>query len=147
MRLYAMVLSPVNQQGQTRNKQGNDAMSYYTPEKIPDDPGRTADYGYFPWELEGDRPHVSETEAINRVIHVLEGKAKRAFGGDDHCWEEDLCSNYLVEKYRPLVIALLKNDATTLDKIGDYLRGCIARHADDWLAEADYDELEREGWI
>jgi len=61
--------------------------------------------------------------------------------------ENMLASHYLVEKYRPLVIALLQNDQTALREIGHYLRECIEQQANEWLAEADNDELEREGLL
>jgi len=122
-------------------------MSYDNLNALPDDPSRTADYGYFPWESEEDRPHVSRNEAVLRVTDVLANRGKRAFGFNDEDWEEILCSDRLVEKYRPLVIALLQHDDATLCEIGQYLRECIAAHANDWLAEADNDELEREGFL
>jgi len=122
-------------------------MSYDNPNAMPDDPSRTADYGYFPWESEAERPRVSRNEAVLRVIDVLANREKRAFGDNDDGWEEMLASGYLVEKYRPLLIALLQHDETTLCEIGQYLRECIAGQANEWMAEADNDELEREGFV
>jgi len=93
-----------------------------------------------------DAPQISEDQAVARVIAVLEGATKRAFGFNDDNWEGSIYDPFLIEKYRSLAIALLKNDQHTLQKIGDYLREQIERHANDWLAEADSDELDCEGF-
>jgi len=94
-----------------------------------------------------DAPQINESEAVSRVLAVLESTKKRAFGFNDDNWEESIYDLYLFKKCRDLAIALLKNDQQALREISDYLRRCVEFHANEWLAEADADELESEGFL
>jgi len=124
-------------------------MIDYTGLSCPDDPTRTADYGYFDNEREDDieRPQLNEYEAISHVVETLKGKRWRAFGYNDDCWEEVICSDRLCDKYRDLTIALLADDQDKLREIGAYLRKLVTEHANEWLMEADEYELEKEDFI
>jgi len=124
-------------------------MVDYTGLSCPDDPTRTADYGYFANEREDEieRPQLLEYEIIDRIVDTLKGKSWRAFGYNDECWEELICSDRLCDKYRDLAIAFLKDDQDKLREIGAYLRKHVTKHANEWLLEADEYELEQEGFI
>jgi len=121
-------------------------MSYDNPNAMPDDPSRTADYGYFPWEGEVERPVVSEDEAVDRVIAVLENKEKLAFGRDAECWYEALFEE-MCEMHEAIVQEMLIPRFSNSCEINTRLDRAIHKHAENWLAEADYEELEREGFL
>ena len=61
---------------------------------LPDDPTRTADYGYFPGEDDreddSDVERVSETEAFETVLGCLSGQLPYAYGEAAEYWCEIL---------------------------------------------------------
>jgi len=99
-----------------------------------------------------DAPEISAQDAVRHVREVFAGQKKRAFGRNYEDWVEWLADD-LVNMQEELVLNLLKDHKSeeeaseAIDAVSAYLRDCVRRHANDWLAEADYDALEREGWV
>jgi len=117
---------------------------------LPDDPCRVAPPHQAPGEIEPpDAPHVSDEEALAHVLAAMVGYDGKAFGlnGDDWC---DCLLDSYDEPLRLLLVALLDESekGQTLLRLTRWkLARMIADQANDWLAEADTDELEREGWV
>ena len=57
---------------------------------LPDDPTRTADYGYFFWERSTESQPVTEAEAFEAVCALLAGYTTEAFGEAREYWCEIL---------------------------------------------------------
>jgi len=57
---------------------------------LPDDPTRTADYGYFDWEDDDESLPITEAEAVVAVMACLAGHMPDAFGETREYWCEVL---------------------------------------------------------
>jgi len=118
----------------------------YTPETMPDDPYRVAPPFCAPGEVEPPpRPTVSEQEAVGRVKAVLNGEEKRAFGRDAACWYEVLFDE-MCGMHEAVVREFFAPKFSNSCEINMCLDEAVHQHAEDWLARADKDELEREGF-
>lgn len=60
------------------------------PSIYPDDPARTADHGYFAHERSEPAPDVTEDQAVEAVVMLLDGREERAFGEDLDYWHDVL---------------------------------------------------------
>jgi len=107
-----------------------------------------------PGEVEPpDAPQVSDKEATDRVIDVLlsTDPESRAFGQTANDWTElllDFFADQQRSRFAHVVFASILNRSKPsmlpLLRIG--MEAFIGDHANAWLAEADSDELEREGF-
>jgi len=129
-------------------------MSHYDENSIPDDPYRVAPPFCAPGEVEPpDAPQVSDKEATDRVIDVLLSfdPESRAFGESADDWIELLADFFADSRYRRFAYATFASilDASKpnlLPILRRSMEAFIGDHANNWLAEADNDELEREGF-
>jgi len=120
-------------------------MPLYHDHNMPDDPYRTAPPYQAPGEIEPpDAPQVSDREAVERVAAVLETGHGVAFGDTAAQWEDVLIDYLATYQARALLFALL--DLREMYHIRRAVEIFIADTANNWLAEADADELEREGF-
>lgn len=60
------------------------------PSIWPDDPARTADRGYFASERTEPAPEITQDEAVNTVVMLLDGREDRAYGEDLDYWHDVL---------------------------------------------------------
>jgi len=121
-------------------------MSHINENSIPDDPYRVAPPFCAPGEVEPpDAPQVSDKEATDRVIDVLlsDDPESKAFGKTEDDWVD-----LLVGKFAQIAITAIldKSQPSLLPILRRSMAGVIGEHANNWLAEADSDELEREGF-
>jgi len=122
-------------------------MPYYDENSIPDDPYRVAPPFCAPGEVEPPpRPTVCKLEAVERVKAVIEGEEKRAFGRDAACWYEMLFEE-MCGMHEAVVLDFLIPSFSSSRRIYALLSEAIHQHAENWLARADSDELEREGFL
>jgi len=128
-------------------------MSHYTPETIPDDPYRVAPPCCAPGKVEPpDAPQVSNKEATARVIDVLLSLdlESKAFGRTADDWAE-LLVDFIVDDrgFAHFVFAIIlgENGACLPHWMHRNMEEFVGDHANNWLAEADKDELEREGFL
>lgn len=56
----------------------------------PDDPARTADCGYFASERTEPAPEITEDEAVNAVVMLLDSREDRAYGEGLDYWHDVL---------------------------------------------------------
>jgi len=102
-----------------------------------------------------DAPHVSNKEATDRVIDVMlsDGDPEsKAFGRTSDDWIELLLGFMAAPWNRRFVcfafaVLLGKNNSSLPYYMHNEVGGFIGDHANKWLAEADSDELEREGFL
>jgi len=122
-------------------------MQHYTPEAIPDDPYRVAPPYCAPGEVEPpEPPRLYRGDAVSRLIDVLSGKEKLAFGDNSDRWLEVLADDLIEEQFN-LIFGLLADNQKILREIHDYLCKRVEKRANDLAAEMDADALKREGVV
>ena len=100
---------------------------------LPDDPTRTADYGYFPWETEDESQPITEAEAVTAVMACLSGHMPEAYGESHEYWCEVLLDQICEpEDFRIAFLSLLGHgiDAPSATRnLRKSLRRFIHNHA------------------
>jgi len=130
-------------------------MPYYDENNIPDDPYRVAPPFCAPGEVEPpDAPQVSNKETTARVIDVLLSAGdpeSKAFGKNSADWIEFFVDLILDPRngcfaHTVFTIILDESKSNLLPILRSDMERFIGYHANNWLAEANPDELEREGF-
>jgi len=104
-----------------------------------------------PARTSNDAPHVSEKEATDRVIDVLlsDDSESKAFGRTANDWT-DLLLEFIVDtrSFAHLAFAAIldRSKPSLLPLLRLSMEGLIGDHANNWLAEANPEEIEREGF-
>lgn len=102
---------------------------------LPDDPSRTADFGYFSWEDENETVPVTQAEAVAVVTACLAGHVPDAYGESDEYWCEALLDQICEPSDFRIAFMTLLGHNDQLGSASRHLRDGIHRFIHDHACE------------